>query len=386
MGSAPHPLGDSDVVLTISTTDLNQAIPERPRRSASGSHPTKARSATAASLTGGRSPRASEKPLNQLAVASFLTGLGGILCVGVVTGVVAIVLGVLASARLRTARERGIGFAATGVLLGFFDVILWGAALVTWLSSGPGTAPVDFSDQLEVDLAALAQLDPPLRRAMLANVLIRVRGRGLFGGEGMGSGVILQLDSQSAWILTNRHVVDPDYSESTSTGAPPEGVRGTVEVKLVGQPLQPGQVIWTAPEGIDLAVVQTSVVPQPAAPARPSAADWVSPAEPRIGDAVFAVGNPQGLGWTHTQGTVSQFRTQSRGSRQVRLVQTSTAINSGNSGGGLYNAAGRLIGINTATVDKRVADGLSFAIDLDTFLAFRVPFLRRAAEAPATAP
>jgi S1-C subfamily serine protease len=319
-------------------------------------------------------------------VASFLTGLAGTVCVGIVTGVVAIVLGVVAVARLRSGRERGIGFAATGVLLGVFDVILWGAALVVWLSPGPGAAPADSSDDLEVDLAAFAQLDPPLRRAMLANVLIRVHSGGLLGGDGMGSGVILQLDPQSAWILTNRHVVDPDYSDRTATGAPPGTLRGTIEVKLVGQPLQPGQVIWTAPEGIDLAVVQTNVVPVPDAPARPAEADWESSTEPRIGDEVFAVGNPQGLGWTHTQGTVSQFRTQPKGNRQVRLVQTSTAINPGNSGGGLYDAAGRLIGINTATIDKRVADGLSFAIDFKTFLSFRVPFLRRAAGAPAAAP
>lgn len=390
-------LDDEDVVLTISTADLERAIPERTRPARA--NPERARQSAAGrsraasrhneavgSARGGSSGSRAEKPLNRLAVASFLTGLGGTICVGLVTGVVAIVLGVLAVARLRTGRERGIGFAATGVLLGVFDVVLWGAALVFWLSPGPGATPVDSSDDLEVDLAALAQLDPPLRRAMLANVLIRVRSGGLLGGEGMGSGVILQLDPQSAWVLTNRHVVDPDYSDRTSASAPQGTVRGTIEVKLVGQPLQPGQVIWTAPEGIDLAVVQTNVVPVPEAPARPSEADWNSLAEPRIGDDVFAVGNPQGLGWTHTQGTVSQFRTQPKGNRQIRLVQTSTAINPGNSGGGLYDAAGRLIGINTATIDKRVADGLSFAIDFKTFLSFQVPFLRRAAEAPAAAP
>jgi hypothetical protein len=382
-----HPvdsLGDEDVVLTISTDDLDRAIPERPRRSPSERSRPASRAAPSPRSSRDRSTGSPEsKPLNGLAVASFLTGLAGTVCVGIITGVVAIVLGVLAVARLRTGRERGIVFAATGVVLGVFDVVLWGAALVLWLSPGPGAAPADPSDDLEVDLAALAQLDPPLRRAMLANVLIRVHSGGLLGGEGMGSGVILQLNAQSAWVLTNRHVVDPDYSDRTHTVALPGTVRGTVEVKLVGQPLQPGQVIWTAPDGIDLAVVQTNVVPVPDAPARPAEADWESLAEPRIGDEVFAVGNPQGLGWTHTQGTVSQFRTQPKGNRQVRLVQTSTAINPGNSGGGLYDSAGRLIGINTATIDKRVADGLSFAIDFKTFLAFRVPFLRPAAGAAA---
>ena len=377
-------LGDDDVVLTISNEDLLQAIPERPRRTPTERPRRHSREGAPPSSSGGRPTGPQEpKPLNRLAVASFLTGLAGTVCVGIITGVVAIALGVLAVARLRTSRERGIGFAAMGVVLGVFDVLLWGAALVMWLSPGPGGAPADSNDDLEVDLAALTQLDPPLRRAMLANVLIRVRSGGILREEGMGSGVILQLDPQSAWVLTNRHVVDPDYSDRTNTVAPPGTMRGTIEVKLVGQPLQPGQVIWTAPDGIDLAVVQTNVVPVADAPARPAEADWESSTEPRIGDEVFAVGNPQGLGWTHTQGTVSQFRTQPKGNRQIRMVQTSTAINSGNSGGGLYDAAGRLIGINTATIDKRVADGLSFAIDFKTFLSFRVPFLRPAAGAAA---
>ena len=51
-----------------------------------------------------------------------------------------------------------------------------------------------------------------------------------------------------------------------------------------------------------------------------------------------------------------------------RLLQTTAAINPGNSGGGLYDADGRLIGINTMTSDKRFAEGLGFSISLPTLL------------------
>ncbi|TXT22375.1 MAG: trypsin-like serine protease with C-terminal PDZ domain [Planctomycetota bacterium] len=54
--------------------------------------------------------------------------------------------------------------------------------------------------------------------------------------------------------------------------------------------------------------------------------------------------------------------------RAMKIIQTSAAINSGNSGGGLYDKAGRLIGINTWTKDKRFAEGLSFAITFTTLL------------------
>jgi serine protease Do len=54
--------------------------------------------------------------------------------------------------------------------------------------------------------------------------------------------------------------------------------------------------------------------------------------------------------------------------RETKIIQTSAAINPGNSGGGLYDKAGKLIGINTWTKDKRLAEGLSFAITFTTLL------------------
>jgi S1-C subfamily serine protease len=96
---------------------------------------------------------------------------------------------------------------------------------------------------------------------------------------------------------------------------------------------------------------------------------------PRVGDPVFAIGNPQGLGWTHTTGTISQYRLQNVGGHRLSVIQTQTAINPGNSGGGLYDNDGYLIGINTWTQDKRVSEGLSFAIALEALSAVPPPML-----------
>lgn len=360
-GTLANPSGE---ILSITDFDLDRAVPLRVQTPRRGVETGDARAPRATVTT-------SRKPWNGLAIASFITALAGLPLFGLATGLVAVVLGVMAVAALRSKRQRGIVLAALGVLLGVFDVVLWGAAIVYWL--GPEMPAATALEEFEVDPEALKNLDPPLKRAMQANVLVESRSaRGWLNSSGIGSGVILKLENQTAWILTNRHVIDHDFSDRTSAAARGDSLTGEIRVKLVGQPSQPATVLWTAPEGIDLAIIQA-----PAFSTEAQATRWEAGVEPRIGDAVFAVGNPQGLGWTHTQGTVSQFRLQPKGTRQIRLVQTSTAINPGNSGGGLYDQQGRLIGINTATVDKRVGEGLSFAIALETFLSFDVPFLHR---------
>ena len=111
------------------------------------------------------------------------------------------------------------------------------------------------------------------------------------------------------------------------------------------------------------------------------AASWKPKTELVIGSEVFTIGNPQHLDWTHTRGSISQLRLQRRGERQVHVIQTDAALNPGNSGGGLYDKSGTLIGINTWTNDKRFSEGLGFAIALDSLLGTRSA--RRAAARPA---
>ncbi len=91
----------------------------------------------------------------------------------------------------------------------------------------------------------------------------------------------------------------------------------------------------------------------------------------KVGQKVFAIGNPFGLDYTLTTGVVSALdRTLSErpgGVAVDHLIQTDAAINPGNSGGPLLDSAGRLIGINTAIYSPSGAyAGIGFAVPVDT--------------------
>jgi serine protease Do len=82
----------------------------------------------------------------------------------------------------------------------------------------------------------------------------------------------------------------------------------------------------------------------------------------RIGDWVIAIGNPFGLGGTVTSGIISA-RNRSIGlSRYEDFIQTDASINSGNSGGPLFDMEGNVIGINTAILGRNGSIGIGFSI------------------------
>lgn len=89
----------------------------------------------------------------------------------------------------------------------------------------------------------------------------------------------------------------------------------------------------------------------------------------KVGQKVFAIGNPFGLDWTLTTGIVSALDRTLGGNGVTieHLIQTDAAINPGNSGGPLLDSAGRLIGINTAIYSPSGASaGIGFAVPVDT--------------------
>ncbi|WP_119353589.1 S1C family serine protease [Azohydromonas sediminis] len=90
----------------------------------------------------------------------------------------------------------------------------------------------------------------------------------------------------------------------------------------------------------------------------------------KVGQKVFAIGNPFGLDWTLTTGIVSALDRSlptERGATIEHLIQTDAAINPGNSGGPLLDSSGRLIGINTAIYSPSGASaGIGFAVPVDT--------------------
>lgn len=106
---------------------------------------------------------------------------------------------------------------------------------------------------------------------------------------------------------------------------------------------------------------------------RPPAVPIGSSADLKVGQKVFAIGNPFGLDWTLTTGIISALDRslpgEAGGPGIEHLIQTDAAINPGNSGGPLLDSAGRLIGINTAIYSPSGASaGIGFAVPVDTVM------------------
>ena len=103
---------------------------------------------------------------------------------------------------------------------------------------------------------------------------------------------------------------------------------------------------------------------------RPPPVPLGTSADLRVGQKVFAIGNPFGLDWTLTTGIVSALDRSlpsENGPTIDHLIQTDAAINPGNSGGPLLDSAGRLIGITTAIFSPSGASaGIGFAVPVDT--------------------
>ncbi len=164
---------------------------------------------------------------------------------------------------------------------------------------------------------------------------------------GLGSGTIVHADG---YILTNRHVISkPDGS-----------VADEITVKLQDKREFTAKVVGADPK-TDIAVIKIEGKNLPVA--RMTGSDSL-----RVGDVVFAVGNPMGVGMTVTSGIVSAVGRSDLGilGRQggiENFIQTDASINPGNSGGPLVDAEGRLVGVNTAIVSRTGGNiGIGFAV------------------------
>jgi len=155
----------------------------------------------------------------------------------------------------------------------------------------------------------------------------------------LGSGVIV---SPKGYILTNHHVVEAADEIEVALA---DGRK--LKAKAVGSDLE-----------TDIAVLQVEGVSVPAITFGDTDAM-------RVGDVVLAIGNPYGFGQTVTMGIVSALgRSQLGINTFENFIQTDAAINPGNSGGALVDAAGNLVGINTAIYSQRSGGslGIGFAI------------------------
>ena len=161
---------------------------------------------------------------------------------------------------------------------------------------------------------------------------------------GLGSGVIIRPDG---YIVTNNHVV---------AGA------DEIEVTLENNKVYPAKLVGTDP-ATDIALIKINAEDLPVVPLGDSD-------DLRLGEWVLAIGSPYDLRSTITAGIVSaKGRSMPNYDGQYRVesfIQTDAAVNPGNSGGALVNAAGELVGINTSIISRTGSyTGYSFAVPVN---------------------
>lgn len=159
-----------------------------------------------------------------------------------------------------------------------------------------------------------------------------------FRRKGLGSGFILSSDG---YVLTNNHVVSKAEE---------------IQVILENGDKYEAEIVGTDPK-TDLALLK--IEPEKPLPAVKTG----NSSALEIGDWVFAIGNPFGLGHTVTAGIVSAKGRALGIGQYDNFIQTDAAINPGNSGGPLFDFEGKVVGVNAAIL--RGGQGLGFAIPID---------------------
>jgi putative serine protease PepD len=251
----------------------------------------------------------------------------------------------------RPRRRRGVAIVAAALLAGTAGGYVAGS-----LASGDSTAAPPIAGQpvsLEPGAGALevASVVAAVEPSVVSVETRIVERRGPFAAEGTGAGTGIVFDD-AGHILTNAHVVE---------GA------NEVAVTVAGESVARSASVLAADASNDIAVLLVDD-PTGLVPARLG-----SSADVGVGDDVVAIGNALALegGLTVTRGIVSAIdrNIDTRRGTIDGLLQTDAAISSGNSGGPLANAAGEVIGINTAVATSGggvSASNIGFAIPIDT--------------------
>ena len=165
-------------------------------------------------------------------------------------------------------------------------------------------------------------------------------------GSASGSGVIWACGEEYSYIVTCYHVIENEN-----------------EIKIT---FQSGDVAYAEPIGgdarTDIALLKVDKTDLSPITLPKDFADL------KLGQAVIAIGNPLGvLGNSVSDGILSSLtRSVSIGGSTMKLLQTTAAVNHGNSGGGLFDLDGRLIGMVNAKISETSVEGIGFAIPFDT--------------------
>lgn len=195
-------------------------------------------------------------------------------------------------------------------------------------------------------------------------------GSGIFGSSSSaaGSGVIYKLDENgSAFVITNYHVVSKSGTSNL--------IANKINLYLYGMEVTEYGIPATYVGGsmnYDIAVLRvdnSEVLKYAIANGSVAAATLGNSDKIAAGQSTIAIGNPEAGGISVTTGVVSvdSEYIDMTGSDDVtpvsfRVIRTDTAVNSGNSGGGLFNAKGELIGIVNAKVSSTDVENIGYAI------------------------
>lgn len=168
-----------------------------------------------------------------------------------------------------------------------------------------------------------------------------------------GSGIII---SEDGYILTNNHIIN----SSSNSSYYEVSKANKVSIYLYNDETAYEGTIVGSDEQTDLAVIKIDKTGLTVAELGDS--DSV-----QVGEFAMAVGNPLGMQSSVSTGTISAVnRKVTNEGNTFNLIQTDTAINSGNSGGALVNSKGQVIGINTLKMSGSGIEGMGFAIPINS--------------------
>ena len=220
-------------------------------------------------------------------------------------------------------------------------------------------APASFADLTQQLQPAVVNISSRqrIRVAAQANPFAGTPFADLFGGQGQGNG---QPQTREAQSLGSGFIVSPDGYVVTNNHVITAGGQGEVETITVTMPdgtEYPAKLVGRDTAS-DLAVLKIN-----AGKTLPFV-KFGDSRQTRVGDWIIAIGNPFGLGGTVTSGIISAvYRNTGSGSAYDRYLQTDASINSGNSGGPMFDMRGNVIGINNAIFSPTGGSvGIGFAI------------------------
>ena len=223
------------------------------------------------------------------------------------------------------------------------------------LSSAQAENPFSNMASLQLNPRSGELLDPTqiyeLACQQVVGISTQVTSTNAFGqvvrGSVSGTGFIISSDG---YILTNNHVVESAYEQGSS-----------VTVMLHDGTEYDAEIVGVEGENNDIAVLKIDATGL-------NAATLGNSDDMKVGESVYLVGNPLGeLTYTMTAGIVSALDREIAAEQDtsVNMFQMDAAVNSGNSGGPVYNSRGQVVGVVTAKYKSTGVEGLGFAIPIN---------------------